>query len=118
MKKIGMDELYLLSEIADKIEFETPNIYDTKGNRKDQYQYGSEMLLGLFKKMYKAKKEINDLIYKVTEKKAETRGQVFTTRAFCGPKPPRQPMSKDSRRVSLQVATRNLPQDGNLRKLG
>ena len=71
MKKIGMDELYLVSEIADKIEFEAPNIYDKKGNRKDQYQYGSEMLLGLFKKMYKAKKEINDLIYKVTEKKAE-----------------------------------------------
>lgn len=71
MKKIGMDELYLLSEISDKIEFETPNIYDSKGNRKDQYQYGSELLLNLFKKMYKAKKEINDLIYKVTGKKTE-----------------------------------------------
>ena len=61
MRKLCIEDMYLLSEIADKIEFELP---DVKG--KTQEQLGAELILQLFKKMHKAKNEINQLIESVT----------------------------------------------------
>ena len=63
MRKLCIDDMYLLSEIADKIEFEMP---DVKG--KTQEQLGGELILQLFKKMHKAKHEINQLIESVSGK--------------------------------------------------
>jgi len=84
--KIEMEHLYLLSQIADKINFEFPEFpdYDSKREemendkktkkqiekqlKKMQGKYGKDIMLGLFKSMYKAKQEINELISSITKK--------------------------------------------------
>ena len=64
MRKLQVDDIYLLSQIADKMEFVMP---DSKG--KTQEQLGGELIMQLFKKLHKAKNEVNSLIENVTEKK-------------------------------------------------
>jgi len=68
MRKLGKDDLYSLSEIADKMDASMPEIKSTGGllTKKDQEQYGIDLAHGLFRKMYKAKKEIDALILDIT----------------------------------------------------
>jgi Cdc6-like AAA superfamily ATPase len=63
MKQIGVDEIYLLSEIADKMDLVLP---DSEG--KTPEAYGREIFMSLFKKLHKARKEVNQLIVLLTEK--------------------------------------------------
>ena len=63
MKQIGVDEIYLLSEIADKMDLILP---DSEG--KTPEAYGREIFMSLFKKLHKARKEVNQLIMVLTEK--------------------------------------------------
>ena len=60
---LKIDDIYLLSEIADKMDIQMP---ESKG--KTQEQLGGELIMQLFKKMHKAPKEINKLIEQVTGK--------------------------------------------------
>ena len=63
MKQIGVDEIYILSEIADKMDLVLP---DSEG--KTPEAYGREIFMSLFKKVHKAKKEVNQLIITLTDK--------------------------------------------------
>jgi len=65
MRKLNINDMYLLSEIADKMDFKLP---DMAG--KDNAQFGAEIFMLIFKNIYKAKQEINDLISDVTGKNA------------------------------------------------
>jgi hypothetical protein len=63
MRELLNEDMFLLSEIADKMEVSIP---DTKG--KDEKQIGMELIFKMFTKMYKAKKEINSLLGNVFNK--------------------------------------------------
>ena len=72
MKNIGTDEIFLLSEIVDKMNV-TIEIPDVKGlNDKEiekiQSDFGKKLLFDMFRKMHKAKNEINKLIESLTGK--------------------------------------------------
>jgi len=63
MRKLSVDDIYLLSSVADKMDLQIP---DPTG--KTQEQVGAEVLMLLFKKLHLAKSEVNSLILQVTEK--------------------------------------------------
>jgi len=74
MKRLTIDEVYLLSEIADKIDVKV-DLPDTKGKSDKeiemlQEQLGKKLLLQMFRKMHKAREEINELIKQITDKEA------------------------------------------------
>lgn len=62
MRKLNIEDMYLLSRIADKIDFKIPNV---EGKSKEQV--GADLLADLFKSMHKAKDEINELIESLQE---------------------------------------------------
>ena len=68
MKKIGMDEFFILSAIADKMDFELPEM--TGEGEKAQKEYGMKLIALLLKKAHKAKDEIIELVESVTGKKS------------------------------------------------
>jgi len=88
--KLEVEHLYLVSEIADKINFQLPEFPDYKSEsiklkaegktnlevdailKNMQFKYGKDLMLILFKSMHKAKKEINALILSVTNKDPES----------------------------------------------
>jgi hypothetical protein len=68
--------MYILSEIADKMDIEFPKAPDTKNKKKEelesmQKEYGRKIMTMIVKKIYKAKNEINQLIASVAEKNIE-----------------------------------------------
>ena len=65
MRKLETDDMFLLSEIADKMDIKL----DVKG--KTQEEAGTELILFLVKKAYKAKDEIKQLVATLTEKTPE-----------------------------------------------
>jgi hypothetical protein len=74
MKRLTIDEVYLLSEIADKIDINV-DMPDVKGKSDKeielmQEQLGKKLMLQMFRKMHKAKAEISELIKMVTGKEA------------------------------------------------
>ena len=76
MKRLTIEEVYLLSEIADKIDINI-DMPDTKGKSESeiallQEQLGKKLMLQMFRRMHKAKAEISELIKMVTEKEAST----------------------------------------------
>jgi len=77
MRSLIVDDMYLISEIMDKMDFELP---DFKQDRKIvskneldsiQQKYGTKIVLTFFKKLYKARKEVNQLIANMMEKSVE-----------------------------------------------
>ena len=74
MKRLSIDEIYLLSEIADKMDVKV-DLPDISGKNKDeiallQEQLGKKLMLQMFRKMHKAREEINELIKAITDKEA------------------------------------------------
>jgi len=65
MRKLETDDMFLLSEIADKMDVKI----DVKG--KSQEEAGTELIFFLVKKAYKAKDEIKQLVATLTEKTPE-----------------------------------------------
>lgn len=68
--------MFILSEIADKIEFKMPSFPETKNlsdeeRNKVTKEFGAEIILKLFKGLYKAKKEVENLIEDITGKNAK-----------------------------------------------
>ncbi|WP_424765693.1 hypothetical protein [Paenibacillus sp. sgz302251] len=64
-RAIVNDDMYLLSEIADKMDIVIPShSKEVKGKpvQKSQEEYGMEIITALGKKLYKAKDEINQLL--------------------------------------------------------
>lgn len=76
MRELQNEDMYILSEIADKIEFTLPKYPMTK-NKSDeeieiiQKDYGTQIITMLIRKIYKAKDEINKLLANVNEKSIE-----------------------------------------------
>lgn len=74
MRKLIVDDLYLISEIFDKMDFELPDFKQEKRvtNKVEladvQEKYGTKIVISFFKKIYKAKNEVNQLIANVLEK--------------------------------------------------
>ena len=66
MKKLSVDDFYLLSEIVDKMGFEVPS----KKEKTDE-QFGIEIMVQLFSRLHRAKEPINKLVESVTGKKIE-----------------------------------------------
>lgn len=69
MRTLENNDIYLLSEIIDKMEIELPSqTKNVKGKEvpKDQQEYGKEIITLLIRKIYKAKNEINQLISNLT----------------------------------------------------
>jgi len=70
MRKLETDDMFLLSEIADKMDIKI----DAAG--KSQEEIGADLMLFLIKKSYKAKDEIKQLVATLTEKTAEEVGKM------------------------------------------
>jgi len=73
MRALRKDDLYLLSEIIDLMDVDLPKIKSENGlvTKKDQEQYGIELMFSLFKKIYKVKEPLEALIYSLTGEKLE-----------------------------------------------
>jgi len=76
MRELQNEDMYMLSEIADKIEFTLPKYPNVKGKSEDDIQaiqkdYGIQIITLLIRKIYKAKPEINKLLANVNEKSIE-----------------------------------------------
>jgi restriction endonuclease len=81
MRKLQNDDMFILSEIADKMNLEYPNIPPILTKKKttkneEEYNiaatnYGKELLSRVSKKMHLAPNEINKLLVSVTEKTIE-----------------------------------------------
>jgi|GEM_PF-2634574 len=74
MRELRNEDFYLISEIADLMDFELPSpTKEEKGKKvsKTQEEYGKELLTLLLKKAYKAKEPINQLISNLTGKPIE-----------------------------------------------
>ncbi len=72
--KLGIDDLFLLSEIADKMNINLPDSQKfDKGKKieKSQEEYGKEIIEILVKNAYKAKEPMIQLLENVTGKKKE-----------------------------------------------
>ena len=68
MRNIEGDDLFLLSEIVDKMDIELPEI-KTKGGlvtKKDQEEFGLALGHAMYRKIYKAKPEIYALLESIT----------------------------------------------------
>ena len=65
MRKLKTDDMFIISEIADKMDLNL----DVKG--KSQEQVGADLFLQIVKKIHKAKVEINALISGLTGKTKE-----------------------------------------------
>lgn len=70
MRKLEGDDMFSLSEIADKMDIKL----DVKG--KSQEEIGVELMLFLIKKSHKAKDEIKQLVATLTEKTTEEVGKM------------------------------------------
>ena len=70
MRKLETDDMFLLSEIADKMDIKI----DAAG--KSQEEIGADLMLFLVKKSHKAKDEIKQLVATLTEKTAEEVGKM------------------------------------------
>ena len=71
MRDLMTDDFYLVSEIVDKMDLTLPSktkVVDKKVVNKTQEEYGTELIVALFKKAYKAKDQINELIGILIEK--------------------------------------------------
>ena len=68
MRKIEGDDLFLLSEIVDKMDMDLPTIKLKGGlvTRGQQEQYGLELGMAAYKKIYKAKPELYALLESLT----------------------------------------------------
>ena len=88
MRKLNVDDMFLLSEIADKMEVELPEYPELKKSatkdeiEKAQKLYGTKILTLLVRKIYKAKDEIIRLIENVTEKDVKNMGVKEITSTF------------------------------------
>lgn len=76
MRKLNIDDLFLLSLIADKMSLEFPNIHTNSKMSEQQKEimhaeFGKQVITMLFKNMHKAKNEILQLISDVSEKDAK-----------------------------------------------
>ena len=70
MRKLGANELYLLSEIADKMDLELPDL-PKETNEEQMKNWGMKLFTKMFRKVYKAKNEMNKLIENLTGKKID-----------------------------------------------
>jgi len=70
MRELEGDDMFLLSEIADKMDIKL----DVKG--KTQEEAGTELIFFLVKKAHKAKNEIKSLVASLTEKTPEEVGKM------------------------------------------
>jgi hypothetical protein len=73
MRKLNIEDIYLLSAIADKMNFVFPDPPKTSGKTEEeitelQKKYGAELMTTLFRKMHLAKNEINELIANISGK--------------------------------------------------
>lgn len=74
MREIQNTDMYILSEIADKMDLQFPKMQklpknaDTETISEARNEYGKELITMLIKKIHKAKNEINQLISNITEK--------------------------------------------------
>jgi predicted metal-dependent hydrolase len=76
MRKLTPEDIYLLSEIVDKMNVTLPDMPNIKGKSKEeidllQRRYGLDIITTLFTKIHRAKNEINTLIESVTDKKVK-----------------------------------------------
>jgi predicted DNA-binding protein YlxM (UPF0122 family) len=85
MRKLNVDDIFLLSEIADKMDFELPAYPEkTENEEKAQREYGMKLFALLFKKIHKAKNEIKELVANVTGKNANEMSVKELVDAFKG----------------------------------
>jgi len=74
MRKLSVDDIYLLSKIADKMDFEMPTYPNMNDKMSEQLkenlqrEYGMKLMMLLLKKIYKAKDEVNELVESVSGK--------------------------------------------------
>ena len=71
MRKLINEDFFLISEIADKMDFTLPPSTKYVGGKeanKTQAEYGTEIMTLLLKKAYKAQEPINQLLSNVMEK--------------------------------------------------
>lgn len=71
MRELLNEDMYLISEIADKTGLELPEINIEQQTELQQTEMGYKLMIMIIKKMYKAKPEINQLLQNVFEKTDE-----------------------------------------------
>jgi len=70
MRKLNIDDTFLISEILDKMDFEFP----TQKKGEDQSSYGSKVFSFLLKRIHRAKNEVKELVASVSGKDVNTLG--------------------------------------------
>lgn len=73
MRELQTQDMYILSQIADKLDFQFPKIPDTskmseEEKKKNSTEFGEKIITFFVRNIYKAKDEINMLIANVTGK--------------------------------------------------
>ena len=76
MRVLQNQDMYLLSQIADKMDIKFPDLPATAGKSKKEVDdirndYGVKCITLVFRNVYKAQNEINQLIANVSEKSVE-----------------------------------------------
>jgi len=71
MKELLNDDLFLISEILDKMDINIPEVKGRDGIEKSDKAYGMEIIMNVVKNIHLAKNEVNTLIGRLTEKTDE-----------------------------------------------
>ena len=71
MRELLNDDLFLISEILDKMDINIPDIRDKTGAEKSDKTYGMEIIMSVVKNIHLAKDQVNTLISNLTGKTKE-----------------------------------------------
>lgn len=84
MRKLQNDDMYLLSEIIDKMDFDLPKFPNVKKEDMESAQkdYGTAIVTMLLKRIHRARNEINQLMANVSGKSIEEVAQMPIKETF------------------------------------
>lgn len=70
MRRLNIDDLFLITKIIDKMDFQVPE----RKKNEDNESWGMRFFYSLTRKLYKADEEVKELIKNVTDKDANKMG--------------------------------------------
>jgi hypothetical protein len=85
MRKLINEDMYLISEIIDKMNFTMPSdkkLENGKEVKKSQQEIGNEIITQITKKIYLAKEQVNQLLANITEKSTDEISKMPLTETF------------------------------------
>lgn len=68
MRELRNEDMYLLSEILDRMDLKMPTLKKDDGAKKTREELGADVVLSIVRKVHLAKDQINQLLANVMEK--------------------------------------------------